>query len=314
MENNNIDENKKEILLSYFTTLSTEDQLKYITDGYKPVNKIKIVNIEYYEYTKIYDKDPMELTEISNSDFCYETVKYFKPYKLNNLEDFKKLIKKDDKKIDDILEHIFQDNILGYIYNNWDLEEIEKKKSTNKTPRKPLNNDVEYDEIGRCNAMVWGGGVGGRCKYKCVGNGLCKSHYGEVYEKKRLLGYGYYGVEGNGSVPDYDAQKFTVNKDNELEGNDEDIMKLRPLNIPLITAHKEYYNLNKDQFLEKYEDIVPKSQKDKFIKNVDIVYKNMVKVNDKEELIKEYNGLKSKKKLSKKNKERIEELENLIKE
>jgi hypothetical protein len=235
----------------------------------KECNK-KIPEIKYMEHTEKEDKN---------------NVKY---YSVNNKEDYKKLLKNDE-----YVEYLFKYyNVINI--NSKHLLEIKSDKKK----RKP--DDMEDDEDGnRCNAMVWGGGDGGRCKSKICNeeNGLCKLHNDGIKNKKRLLAYGHYKITGKNSVPDPDGKKFIRNNEDDISYEDEDdILLLKPINKVLLDLHynilnkKEYFNsINGFNEYIKELDLSDRERKimSKFYDEKDYLLKPVdepVEENDEEEI------------------------------
>lgn len=207
--------------------MSKEELMKYLM---KNMEKKEVNNIIKECNKKVKEKKYI-INECVDLDEDVED----RRYRITEKEAYVKYIMKDKEKLENLLTYAFNE----YDFNNFTLEELEIKNDTK--IRKPDNPDENPDGI-RCDAMVWGGGKGGRCKSKCVSNGLCKLHYEGIINKKRLLAYGHYYITGEYSVPDLDGKNLRRDTDNELEYKSiNDVLLLKPLNAELFNIHKKHY-------------------------------------------------------------------------
>ena len=208
--------------------MSKEELMKYLMNN---MEKKEVNNIIKECNKKVKEKKYI-INECINNEIEEEEDK---EYRITDYNAYVKYIMKDKERLECLLNYAFNE----YDFNNFKLEELEIKNDS-KT-RKPDNMD-ENPEGNRCDAMVWGGGKGGRCKSKCISNGLCKLHYESIINKKRLLAYGHYYITGEYSVPDLDGKNLRRDTDNELEYKDiNDVLLLKPLNAELFNLHKKHY-------------------------------------------------------------------------
>lgn len=207
--------------------MSKEELMKYLMNN---MEKKEVNNI-----IKECNKKVKEKKYITNECIDEEETEEDRKYRITDKEAYVKYILKDKERLDNLLTYAFNEDD----FNNFKLEELEIKNDS-KT-RKPDNMDEDPNND-RCLSMVWGGGKGGRCKSKCVSNGLCKLHYEGIINKKRLLAYGHYYITGEYSVPDLDGKNLRRDTDYELNYSSiNDILLLKPLNAELFNLHKKHY-------------------------------------------------------------------------
>lgn len=223
--------------------MSKEELMKYLM---KTTDKKELNNIIKECNKKPVEKKYLPHTLIGNEEYYEEDDEEVnKCYRITDKEEYKKYIKKNPERLETLINMGYYDED----FNNFTLEELEIK--TDKKIRKPDDMN-ENPEGNRCNAMVWGGGKGGRCKSKICFNGLCKLHYNGIMNDKRLLAYGNFNITGKNSVPDLDGKKLHrasngefINEDNELEDlyyNDiNEVLLLKPLNKKLLDLHSKNY-------------------------------------------------------------------------
>ena len=150
----------KQITQTYFNSIGQDQQIYYITNAYKIVNKIsQQPPDQYLPHTPHPDHTNM--------------------YKLTNPEDFIKKIKKCPDLLDQALLYIFNNATTNNTYNKWGLDQIKKSGTNNNIGRNPEKYPIPTTEPEkiyallnpdfRCNGIK----KKGRCVWLKRVNGFC---------------------------------------------------------------------------------------------------------------------------------------------
>lgn len=159
---------KKIITTAHLNSLSTEEKIKYLSEGYKVVDKMpKEAPIEYYKYKSFYkDEDEDEVIG----------------YRFLDYNEWREYLKNNPSELEKELECVW----IGLEERDEPTTEIKetfiKKKSGKRDKPMEKNNEKQKAKHGTsdetaCRAVVNKNGKNIRCIWRCgKGNSLCNRH------------------------------------------------------------------------------------------------------------------------------------------